>query len=83
MIDYKLKDLSLSEREDCSNQFINLRNWFTQTLSWMRYGLTELKGVEITKDNFDGEIIKLSDDEITDISADIRERTQFPNKKKS
>ena len=83
MIDYKLKDLSLSEREDCSNQIMNLRNFFTQTLSWMRCGLTELKGVKITKDNFDNEIIKLSDDEITDISADIRERTQFPNKKKS
>ena len=83
MIDYKLKPLTLSEREDCSNQYIRLSTWFTQTLSWMRCGLIELKGVKITKDNFDTEVVKLDDDDITDISADIRERTQHPDKKKS
>ena len=81
--DYKIKPLTLSEREDCSNRYFAMKNIFTQTMTWIRYGLIELKGIQITKDNFDIEVVKLDDDEIADIALDIREKTQFPNKKKS
>lgn len=81
--DYELRPLTLDEREDCSNRYFAIKDAFTQLLTWIQYGLTKLKGVEITKENFKEEINKLSDNQLADIAVDIRERTQFPDKKKS
>lgn len=86
--DFKIRPLTLSEREICSNKVMEFREFFTQALIWIRYGLTELKGVKITRDNpdgggnFDEEVNKITDEQITDISLAIREATQFPDKKK-
>ena len=80
---YKLRPLTLAEREECSNSVMYLKTVFTQALNWMRYGLIGLKGKEINKENFDEEVNDLQDPQLFDIAADIRERNQFQDKKKS
>ena len=80
--DFKIRPLTLKEREICSNQAMEFKSFFTQILIWIRYGLIELKGIKITENNFDEEVNKFSDQKISDISFAIREATQFPDKKK-
>ena len=81
--DYEIKPLTLSQREECMNGAMVTDTMFTQVLKWIRFGLTKLKGVAITEDNFEEEVNKLGDLELYDIAGDIREQTQFPSKKKS
>lgn len=81
--DFKFRPLTLREREICSNKVMEFKDFFTQILIWIRYGLTELKGVEITKENFDEEVNNLGNEDMADISLAIRMATEFPGKKKS
>jgi len=81
--DYEIRSLTLSQREECMNGALATDTMFTQVLKWIRFGLLKLKGVAITEDNFDDEVNKLGDMELYDIAGDIREKTQFPDKKKS
>ena len=50
-------------------------------VKYCEYGLKSLNGVEITKDNFESEIMKISNDQIREIGDKIAEETNFPKKK--
>ena len=56
---------------------------FSVNMAYLKYGLKTLNGVEITKDNFDAEVSKLTTDELFEIGNYISTETNFPNGKKS
>ncbi len=58
-----------------------VRNMFAQRVKYLRYGLKSLNGIEITEDNFDEQVNKLTNDEIEEISGKIAEETNLSKKK--
>ncbi len=58
-----------------------VKDLFAQRIKYLRYGLKTLNGVELTKDNFDVEVNKLTNDEIQEISDKIAEETNLSKKK--
>lgn len=60
---------------------VTVRDVFKQRGLYMLYGLKSIEGVEITEDNFDNEMMKLSNDEIETISNQIADECNFPKKK--
>lgn len=89
--EYELRPLSLAEREICNNARAIIRNMtevvienaFSKTLKWLVFGLKSLEGIDLTAENRDEQINTLSNDEITEISGEISERTNGGTKKKS
>ena len=62
-VDYKSKDVTYNERIVIGNASVKGDIYSMWWLS-LRYSLTELKGVEITEDNVNDEIMKLNSNEI-------------------
>ena len=90
-IEYELKQLSLAEREICNNAKATIINFrrieidkpFTIKLTWLRFGLKSIEGIEITDENRDEQLNTLSDVEMDEIMGEISERTNGGTKKKS
>jgi len=92
MIKYKTKPLSLEQRIEVNDLMtemnpttgtIIVRDVFRQRVKYLRYGLASLGDVELTDENVDAEINKLTNDEIEKISDAIAEETNLSKKKKS
>jgi len=88
-LEFITKPITLQQRIDCndmSTEFtpgggIITRDIFAQRIKYLRYGLKSVEGMEITEDNFDNEIMKLSNDEIDIISNQIAMESNFTKKK--
>jgi len=87
---FTTKPLTLEQRIDANNLkneinpvtgYVITKNLFAGRIRYLRYGLETLNGVEITEENFDTEVNKLTNDEITFISDYIAEETNFSKKK--
>jgi len=90
-LEYELKPLTLAEREICNNAKATIINFrrieidkpFTIKLTWLRFGLKSIEGIEITDENRDEQLNTLSDVEMEEIMGEISERTNGGFKKKS
>lgn len=88
-MDYKLKPLSLKQRAECNDQEIviepgggvRVKNLFSMQILWLKYGLDSLNGIQITPENFDEQVNKLTLDEIRKIADEIAQETNFSKKK--
>jgi len=89
-MDYEIKMMTLAERIDCNDLAIEFdkisgtittKNIFLQRIKYLRYGLKSLNGVELTEQNRDTEINKLTNNEIEQISDAIALETNFSKKK--
>jgi len=90
MLDYKTKQLSLKERIECNDittemnprtGTVIVRDMFAQRIKYLRFGLKTIDGIDITSDNFDEQILKLTNNDIEEISGRIADETNFPKKK--
>ena len=90
---FETKPLTLAQRTEC-NDLVRMEfdsktgnvvttKTFSVNMAYLRYGLKTLNGVEITTDNFDAEVSKLTTDELFEIGNYISNETNFPNGKKS
>jgi len=87
---FTTKPLTLQQRIECNsikaeynpiNKTVDFSEIFKGQILYLKYGLDELNGIKITEDNFDIEVMKLSNEEITEISNVISDETNFPKKK--
>lgn len=89
-LEFTTKPLSLSQRIETNDLEVEMnavtgsvivKNMFAQRVKYLRYGLKSLGDIEITKDNFDEQVNKLTNDEIEKISDKIAEETNLSKKK--
>lgn len=86
---FETKLLTLAQRVECNknkgtidkegNIIVDLG--IDAYIKYCRYGLKSLNGIEITDENFESEIMKLTNDEIREIGDKIADETNFPKKK--
>ncbi len=88
-LEFITKPITYEQRIDCndmSTEFtpgggVITRDIFAQRAKYIKYGLKSLEGIEITEDNFKNKFMELSNDEITIISDQIANESNFPKKK--
>ena len=91
-LEFTTKLLTLKQRIEVNDLEVEMnavtgsvivRNMFAQRVKYLCYGLKSLGGIEITEDNFDEQINKLTNNEIEKISDKIAEETNLSKKKRS